>query len=56
MTQQQISWAATHDWFLGTDGRGVWVEDCEHNKRRGQVCCIPRYFDNIYELRRWAGY
>lgn len=56
MTNRQIAWAAQHDWFL-----------CA---RDGRVFCVCRVtfsdgrpaedefadFDNITDLRAWAGY
>ncbi len=52
MTRTQQAWAAQHDWFLRSEGSGVWVQDCGPvGDEEG-----PQFFDNIKKLRDWAGY
>ena len=56
MTKQQIRWAADHDWFIR--GRDNWVEvrDFEWDDNIQEYDEVYLKFDDIYELRAWAGY
>jgi hypothetical protein len=57
MTDKQIRWAKTHDWFLeiSSDGWGVLVLDVSVD-RVGVVHTTTRVFTDYYRLRNWAGY
>lgn len=54
MTQQEIAWAARHDWFIdGFDGAvlvrdEVWTDD--------DVIISERTFTDFNALKSWAGY
>ena len=56
MTQNQINWAKSHDWYLtasAVDG-AVWV--IERWTHEGQTYSRARQFHNFKQLRKWAGY
>lgn len=55
MTKAQIAWARMHDWFLQTDGKGVWVRD---EAMLDGICLTApdKYFSEFSALRDWAGY
>jgi hypothetical protein len=57
MTQQQINWAKTHDWFISVafDGESVFVLDRSVD-RDGKVWHETRQFRDYRSLRDWAGY
>ena len=63
MTNEQINWAKTHDWFLdvidddilGTGQRGVLVLDVSFD-REGVRHETTRVFHGYRRLRDWAGY
>jgi hypothetical protein len=57
MTDKQIRWAKTHDWFLDvmSDGESVLVLDVCID-REGKVHQSTRAFSDYYRLRNWAGY
>ena len=54
MTKQQIKWASVHDWFLTATSNTVTVRDYE--MQDGQYIPIRKTFDNLTELKIWAGY
>ncbi len=56
MTEQQIGWASSHDWFLSVtlDGLGVLVIDA--SVLGGQLHQETRTFSDYRALRRWANY
>jgi hypothetical protein len=61
MTENQIKWAASHDWYIATlaDGEGVlvkdeWVDLNEAEPR--QTYSKDVAFTNYRALRDWAGY
>ncbi|MHA1809337.1 MAG: hypothetical protein ACTSYH_03390 [Candidatus Heimdallarchaeaceae archaeon] len=51
MTRNQIKWASTHDWYIGCNLHSgvVYVRD-------DSISAQAIIFDNIHELRAWAGY
>ncbi len=57
MTEAQIRWAKTHDWFLAVlaDGTGVMVLD-RWVDRDGNYFVDTKAFTNYRRLRDWAGY
>jgi hypothetical protein len=57
MTERQIRWAASHDWFIAitADGEGVLVLDA-YTTRDGRYVEDSRCFSDYYKLRNWAGY
>lgn len=58
MTEQQIKWAAQHDWFVSVagDGEGVLVSDVSLDTRMGEIFTETKAFRDYRTLRRWAGY
>jgi hypothetical protein len=55
MTNEQIRWAAQHDWFIARDGDMVIVrEDIKH--ACGSWTSTPLRFGSFKKLREWAGY
>ncbi len=58
MTEKQIMWAASHDWFTSVtnDGLGVIVADVSVDTKTGQTFTEARRFDDYHKLRQWAGY
>lgn len=54
MNKQQIKWASGHGWFLTSTSSTVTVRDYEMDD--GQYTPIKKTFDNISELKIWAGY
>lgn len=49
MSEKQIAWAKSHDWFLySTDGMVVVRDEMSWEE--------VKQFDDYFELRLWAGY
>jgi hypothetical protein len=57
LTDRQIKWAMSHDWFLAvtSDGLGVLVLD-SYVTRDGRLHEDSRVFVDFRRLRDWAGY
>jgi hypothetical protein len=57
MTQAQIKWAASHDWYIATlaTADGVLVLD-QWIDKHGQLHSQDRTFHDYRALRDWAGY
>lgn len=57
MTEQQIKWATSHDWFVAVldSGKGVLVTD-RYVTRDGVEHADSKEFSNYRRLRDWAGY
>jgi hypothetical protein len=57
MTEAQIRWAKTHDWFLAVtaDGEGVIAHD-RWVDRNGVLHEDTKAFADYRTLRNWAGY
>jgi len=55
MTNRQIEWASTHDWFHSTNGKGT-VLVYERVTVRGVLHESMRVFSDFHALRDWAGY
>lgn len=51
MTRQEQQWAMQHDWWELNTVDGVFVKD--YNEEGKQ---ISKHFNNIHDLRVWAGY
>lgn len=57
LTERQMQWAATHDWFVRREGNTIIVADRWYNsatKERGEI--IMPWLLSFSELRAWAGY
>ena len=57
MTDQQINWAKTHDWFIAVlaNGQGILALDVAVDKN-GNIHTDSVAFTNYRALRNWAGY
>lgn len=62
MNRQQATWAAQHDWYIGSRYNTVLrefkvlVTDHVYDSMTGESIITTRSFINYNELRDWAGY
>ena len=58
MTEQQIAWCATHDWFVGVneDDSSIEVRDTLVYRDGTVTRETFRWVDTFAALRAWAGY
>jgi hypothetical protein len=56
MTQDQINWAAQHDWYVEPIADGVRVRDIAYAPDAKDDVMIERIFRDFRALRNWAGY
>jgi hypothetical protein len=55
MTKQDVKWAGTHDWFIGSEDAGS-EGQCVY-VRLADTCVEPlECFTSLKELTEWAGY
>lgn len=60
MTQKQIQWAKSHDWFLLDLGNGRIIVKDDHTIRTEQGAVVlvtaKAMFEDFKTLKEWAGY
>ena len=53
LTERQVAWAATHDWFVAEKGNGIIIVADRYSD--GTEIIIEWHL-SFCELREWAGY
>lgn len=58
LTENQIKWAAEHDWYIATskDRDAVLVKEVVRDCNTGMVIRTQVWFKDFDDLRSWAGY